>query len=131
MDNFNIDVTSEGTVSLGMALSLAFSRHRTAEGFRIIEEGRTLTDKWRPATLVFYWVKLDKTGYHPLPFKMDAAKATEFAAAWLEQVDYGREPDHDGDNGKGWRVYTEGWGHVDSDYQAIVAVQPAWAMYGK
>jgi hypothetical protein len=27
--------------------------------------------------------------------------------AWLEEVDYGEEPDHDGANGKGWRVYCD------------------------
>lgn len=37
----------------------------------------------------------------------------------------------DGDYECGWRMFTEDWGHVASFHYSIVAVQPAWAMYGK
>jgi hypothetical protein len=66
-----------------------------------------------------------------LPFTLDAAGAADFASRWLAEVDYGNEPDHDGDNGKGWTVYNEAWGHVDGHYSAIIAIAPTWAMYGK
>src|SRR5690349_24893058 len=44
--------------------------------------------------------------------------------AWLAEADYGPQPDHDGDNSKGWRIYNEAWGHVDNLWGAIVAIQP-------
>ena len=62
---------------------------------------------------------------------MTLEQAADFAVGWLEHADYGREPDHGGDNGKGWRLYCEDWGHVDHDHYAFAAVQPVWAMYGK
>lgn len=66
-----------------------------------------------------------------LPFTLDAEGAADFARRWLAEADYGSQPDHDGDNGRGWRVYNEGWGHVDGHRSAIVAITPVWAMYGK
>lgn len=68
----------------------------------------------------------------PLPYPMDCQATTEFVWNWLQQgADYGKQPDHDGDNGKGYRIFNEAWGHVGNDWRAIIAVQPAWAMYGK
>jgi hypothetical protein len=122
MDNFHIDITYEGKEALAQALQLAFRGH-TAIGYT-----SDITH------LVFYWVKPDGGNdkyYQPLPFKIDAKFAAEFASKWLEFVSYPAEPDHDGDNGKGWRVYTEAWGKVDNQYQAIVGVKPCWALYGK
>lgn len=49
----------------------------------------------------------------------------------IAHADYGRQPDHDGDNEKGWRLYNETWGMVGGDHSAFAAVEPAWAMYGK
>lgn len=90
----------------------------------------------KPLRLVFYdnrYRSSDPEGGDQvaLPFTLDAAGTADFAARWLAEADYGREPDHDGDNGRGWRVYNEGWGHVDSHHAAIIAVTPSWAMYGK
>lgn len=66
-----------------------------------------------------------------LPFPLDLNTSISFAWHWLTtSADYGNEPDHDGDNGKGWRVYNENWGRVGSFY-GFVAIKPAWAMYGK
>lgn len=118
MDNFHIDITSEGDAQLREALDIAFGSKRQAIGYQI-----------KGGKLVFFWTEhKDAT---KLPFKMDAKRATDFAVAWLSEADYGEEPDHDGDNGKGWRVYNESWGHVNGLWQAFVAVEPVWAMYGK
>jgi hypothetical protein len=90
----------------------------------------------KPLRLVFYDNRYkssepeggDQTA---LPFTLDAAGAADFAARWLAEADYGKQPDHDGDNGRGWRLYNESWGHVDGHFSAIIAVAPNWAMYGK
>ena len=85
-----------------------------------------------PKRLVFYWASnTHNKDVVELPFKLDSEGATDFALRWLNELDYGKEPDHDGDNSKGWRVYCEGWGQVDGEWGAFLAVAPAWAMYGK
>lgn len=118
MDNFDINLTSEG--DLTKAMEIAFRRD-TAIGYSVGEKG-----------LVFFkYDAKDIIGFTKLPFKLDAAGAADFAKRWLSEQDYGGEPDHDGDNGRGWCLYTEGWGMVGSWHQSIVAVKPAWAMYGK
>lgn len=125
MDNFRIDVIAEGCVTLEAALEIAF-RHNggpTAVGYRVHPE----------KGLVFVWSMGDHRdpGVVAFPFKMDVKGAADFAQRWLAEQNYGRQPDHDGDNGKGWRVYCEGWGRVGDISFAICAVQPQWAMYGK
>lgn len=68
---------------------------------------------------------------HPFPGKGLTQEAVEpFVKAWLESADYGNEPDHDGSNGRSWRFYCEGWGHV-IDYHGFCAIEPQYVMYGK
>ena len=151
MDNFHIDITSEGQAALTTAMSLAFGQYRNAVAYAIREavageaykfddddlqkkHGWMLRQKTRakPKRLIFFWSDYEKVADSvKLPFKLDAAGAADFASRWLAELDYGSEPDHDGDNGKGWRLYCESWGHVDDHSSAFIAVAPAWAMYGK
>lgn len=119
MDNFKFDMTSQGAETLKTALALFNPPSAKVTGYR--------DEKTR---LIFYWSNTSKQAT-PLPFPMTLAQAADFANGWLEHADYGHEPDHDGDNGKGWRLYCESWGHVAGDHYAFVAVEPAWAMYGK
>ena len=120
MDNFRFDMTSEGSETLKAALALFNPPGRKVTGYSE-EPGKKL---------VFYWSNTSPRATK-LPFPMTLEQAADFAIGWLEHADYGREPDHDGDNGKGWRLYCEDWGHVDHDHYAFAAVQPVWAMYGK
>ena len=66
-----------------------------------------------------------------LPFQLKLDAAVEFVHSWLESIDYPPEPDHDGSNHKGFRAFTDSWGHVAGHRYGIVGIQPAWAMYGK
>lgn len=123
MNNFKMDVVSEGDQSLEYAFQIAFGRHSGATHWLVKDN-----------VLGFFWVDPKITGHPAQPFvvRYSAAECADFAKKWLERgADYGREPDHDGDNGKGWHVSTEGWGHVFGSYAGIVKVAPAWAMYGK
>ena len=124
MDNFSFDITTDGNLQgwldccmVQYHKAVGWSSHNDEKGQR----------------LVFYWVappdRVD--GYHPLPSPADSGQICAIAKAWLESVDRGRQPDHDGDNGRGFRLYNEAWGHVDEHYQAFLALSPAWAMYGK
>ena len=67
-----------------------------------------------------------------LPFPLSLEAAIEFLWSWLETAEYGNEPDHDGDNKKGFLVTTGNyWGHVEESHYAFIGVYPEWQMYGK
>ena len=67
-----------------------------------------------------------------LPFALDAEAAVGFLWSYLQTAEYGPQPDHDGDNGKGFIVTTgDFWGHVEGSHYAFVGVYPDWQMYGK
>ncbi len=119
MDNTLINIQSEGRKNFERAMQIAASRWNTTVGFRIYEN-----------KMVLYWTKSDKTIL--LPYEMNIEKITEFAWGWLEATKpTAKEPDHDGDNDKGFHLFTESWGQVFGEYQAYVAIEPIWAMYGK
>ena len=121
-DNFHIDITHVGDIAAAMKIAFAGAAGGKAEGYAVDPK----------KGLVFVWAATDgNKGVITLPFKLDAEGAADFAKRWLAEQCYGQEPDHDGDNGKGWRLYNESWGRVEGYTYGFVAVQPAWAMYGK
>lgn len=144
-DNFHFDLTG---VPLSLSLQIATLHHK-AIGYR--EQVRTRGEKWGvqvPSTeiegfgrmrpkpidvrLILFWS--DQNVHTPInrfPAVMGADELEIVIRAWLNERNYGSQPDHDGDNDKGWRIYNEGWGHVNSEYQAFAAVEPVWLMYGK
>ena len=90
-------------------------------------------DENGPARLLFFWMAPPKVvrGFTNLPFKATDQDIAIITQRWLDEANYGPEPDHDGDNGKGFRLFCEDWGHVDGHPEAFLAVTTAWAMYGK
>lgn len=117
MDNFYVKIVSEGKPHLAVALGLF---NEKCVGFRVDEQKNRI---------ILYKYKSEKMT--PLPFPMQGDALVEFCWGWLQAANYGPQPDHDGDNGKGFACYCEGWGHVDNEHQAYAAIEPAWAMYGK
>lgn len=132
MDNFHIDVTGEKSTALALALELGFHQCHgsTTIGYKLeVGDYRPQTNPPRRPRMILCWYATN--GMLPFPVPLTHGLILPIIEAWLEAVDYGDEPDHDGDNGKGWRVYNEDWGHVGSDPYAFLAIEPAWAMYGK
>lgn len=139
-DNFHIDVIAPGRAALDAAIAVVFQVHRAATHYAVLntpkeddEEGR-LSD--RPgSTLVLYWSDpRDVKGASPLAFPLTLDNASDFVWQWLRgpgQESASPEPDHDGSNGHGWRVFNEAWGHVYGSHYAVCGVQHAWMMYGK
>lgn len=81
-------------------------------------------------TLMLLWT--ESKGAVPLAFPMKIEDAIPFVKGWLSNAgDPGQAHDIDGDLDRGWRVFTESWGHVAGCSYAIVGVQACWAMYGK
>lgn len=126
MDNRRIDVTTQGRKSFGMAMELVFAGAPggKATHFAVLKD----------RGLVLAWSAPGFTAQR-LPYSMTCEQAAEFAWGWLSsdeaRVFLGSEPDYDGDNGAGFRVYNEDWGRVAHDPCAFVAILPVWAMYGK
>lgn len=152
MDNLSIKITAEGAKALAHAIAIIWSNAPGGKAthyaeLRVREKTSYYTDKdgkpyrhhteWVPAgpdekgtpCLVLYWH--ESSNQLKLPFPLDADGAVSFIHSWLKNADYGGEPDHDGDNGRGFYMFTDYWGHVCGNHYAIVGIMPEWAMYGK
>jgi hypothetical protein len=148
MDNRKFDIISNGDEHLALALKIAWANCRggKATHYREVKLSPHIKYYGSPETthhydelkqddvkgtptLILLWHNED--GAMALPYKMDLDESINFVKGWLRNADIGEEPDHDGDNKAGWRVFTKDWGHVFGHRYAICALQPAWAMYGK
>lgn len=121
MDNRRIDISLHGKQSFDLAMQLASISNPKTVGFRIHKNH-----------LVLYWSESTNADYSKLPYVMNVPQVTEFAWGWLNSVEPTQEEqDHDGHNGKGFRVFNEAWGHVFGEWQGYIAITPIWAMFGK
>ena len=81
-------------------------------------------------TLLLSWS--ESKGAMELPYPMRVEDAIPFVKGWLANVgDPGRKPVIDGSLRRGWRVFTEEWGHIAGCSYAVVGIQAHHAMYGK
>lgn len=133
MDNRIFNVNGSGKGMLLDTLKLAFLQ----EGDRTTAKGYSISKKHG---MILYWAERNgKEGYIPFPTKMDASTILEFIWTWLNSdeakeitcVGDDADHNHDGHNSLGWRVFCEGWGHVDGKHGTIVAVKPAYMWHGK
>ncbi|WCK57542.1 hypothetical protein PP175_26110 (plasmid) [Aneurinibacillus sp. Ricciae_BoGa-3] len=129
MDNQVFNVNGRDWDDLASVLKLAFKLSgKKARAFRI--------DKKKG--LVLYWSE-NVTGSTALVAPMDGEQIFPTVKAFLmsekaeiiELDKWDKNLNHDGSNAKGWRVYTEDWGHVNEDHYAFLAITPAYMWYGK
>ena len=85
------------------------------------------------SAMILYWTEPGKhVGAERLPFPITVDGAVNFLWDWLQDVEYEKQPDHDGDNHKGFIVTTgDFWGHCEGAWESILMVTPYWQMYGK
>lgn len=120
MDNKYFEIHSSGKEQFTLAMKIALADHNKVIGYKIDKE----------KGMILYWSKCD--GVIEFPYVMNEQGVIDFVFGWVEATPVGTgRPDHDGDNDKGFRVYCESWGHVGGYWQAFVAIEPIWAMYGK
>lgn len=134
-DNFHFDITG---APLDKSLGIAFGEWNTAVGWAEVDCGERAVGRegiWganqSARRLILFWHKDESGLMIPFPAPLDVAAVKPFIEAWLKAADYGPQPDQDGSNGKGWRVYNETWTHVADSHYAFVAIEPVWIMYGK
>jgi len=89
-----------------------------------------IVDKER-GCLVF--MKYDSApGMTMFPTPLSAERCAEIAFEWVSSQPYPNQPDHDGDNKKGWMIFNNEWGQVDGHgYHSFIAICPTWIMFGK
>lgn len=122
-DNAIFNVNGEGLERLKKVLAVTFE---TFAGYRVHER----------FGLILYSYKCERATMFPVP--ITPSQAAEMAFKWLDTPEAKNIPcegwdsnaDHDGSNEKGWRVYTEDWGHADGDWNCVI-VRPAYMWYGK
>lgn len=147
MDNLRISVGSEGLPALKLVFQLleggykkTFVGYRIAQYAKRMRAGGEFDEREGPKenqqpTIFIYWTKPNSVvglgGFTPFPFEADLDFVAGFIDLWLKQVEYEREPDHDGDNSRGFFAFNEAWGHVNGEHECCLAVQPMWAMHGK
>lgn len=146
MDNRQFDITSEGEKALAMAIRIAWDNAPGGKAvhYKVVKvksdtrywgeptshhSTNSKEDKEGIPTLILFWS--DDKDTIPLPYPLEVEEAIPFINGWLKKAEFGQEPDHDGDNGKGWRVFSDDWGYVAGNRCAILGIQPTWAMYGK
>lgn len=137
MDNrvFNMNGTNDYDDLLEV-LKLAFKhgnfgRERTAKGWVINQNGGFI--------LYSYVSEFDiLVNKFPLPLSAESVypmikQYLEDETAWTDTSfeDWDKDAQHDGHNTKGWRVYCEGWGHIQGHTGAFIAIRPAYMWMGK
>ena len=117
-------IKSEGKFHLELALNLALEDYRGPGPHR--KPGAISHWKVADGALVFGWHSSMKDSV-PLPAPMGKDALIGLVLGWLEGAQYPEEPDHDGDNHKGWHLSTVGY----EDFYATFKVEPYWVEYGK
>lgn len=100
------------------------------ETINLIGNRMTVGYRVHENAIILYWAKSENM--IPFPYEMEVKEVTQFVGGWLAKTKPNYpQPDHDGDNEQGFRIYNEGWGHVGGQWEAFIAITPIWAMYGK
>lgn len=138
MDNRIFNVNGKGDEFLLKTLELAFLQQGGYTAARA--RGWSFTKKHG---LILHWhvsePRSSANEVHRFPGELTAVQCLPFVSAWLESpeaktvetLDQDSDYDHDGSNGRGWRVFCEAWGHVNNDSYAFIAIKPAYMWYGK
>lgn len=126
MDNRVFNINGESKAQLLQTIILALDGAEV-DYYKITKKG-----------FVIYWSNTDTKDVIKLPVSHTADMISEVIFKWLldsepENFDiseWDSNANHDGHNGRGWRVYTEDWGQL-GEWQTKVAVLPVWLWYGK
>jgi|GEM_PF-4938587 len=135
MDNFKLDVQSEGEDQLYQALRIAFDRLH----YDVKAVGYTLSEEYGLVFHKYHYNVPEKMGtWNELPFKADAKFCAIMAWNWLQTLSQDdkfaklpRTQSFDGSTAPGWRVYTDDWGQINGCPSAFVGVLYKIALYGK
>lgn len=118
-DSLHFDLTG---VPLAQCFDIAFTAAPKQQAAGWLESD---TENGHPRLTLFWTDNHIDIARFPAPLGAEAA--VHVVAAWLDQVKYGPRPNTDGSTKKGWRVCSPGF----QPWQAFVAIEPVWLVYGK
>lgn len=124
MDNFDVSVTGKGKELLRSVLAIAMIDYHHVLAY--MEDDSPGNPGTRRLHLYWYYDENNNSIKLPYPFNID--QCIEFVWGWLQNADYGPEPDINGSCSKGWKIGGSkggGWSHV------IFTVEPVWAEHHK
>lgn len=123
MDNFRILVIHKNYQELALTLRIAFDTRGNATHYVIHPEKGFVLCRHEDLHL--------KT--HPFPIPLTSETAADMVYGWLTSLATYPSEDIDSDVSyeRGWEAYNEDWGHILGSDAAIIAVKPAWILYGK
>jgi len=137
MDNRIISIQSEGRHDFNLGFQLMFGKSAKLKATHYFEHpSKGFILLWNE----YKWRFEQPTGISnilsasKLPYAMGWEAASDLAWGWLqerEEDEYQEYLDHDGSDGKGFRIYNEQWGHVADCSYAILGLIPVHAWYGK
>lgn len=123
---FNVNGDSESRLKDTLRLAL---NGRNVDGYKFIQS---------KGLVLYSYISSSNRDAVKFPAPLNADEVTSIVSKWLKGDEaktvhcsgWDANADHDGDNELGWRVYTEDWGHIEGEWDAI-AIRPAWMWYGK
>ena len=127
-DNAVFNVNGKSESRLRDALSLALNGG-TVAAYKFIQS---------KGLVLYSYASSGNNGVVKFPTPLSANEVSGIVIKWLQSEEaksvpcegWDADADHDGDNEIGWRVYTEDWGHVEGEWDAL-AIKPAYMWYGK
>lgn len=133
-DNFQVSVAGDSYEQFSMAIDLIWNEQPYRKAYHYY-----INDEHVPShsRIVLIWtedVSIPHSRYkiQSLPYPLDKVAGKAFLWNWLQQARYPEQPDHDGDNEKGFYISNgDFWGHVDGRWDTILEVLTDWQMYGK
>lgn len=133
-DNRLFNINGKSEEALLRTLELAFMIH----GNHTVAESWVM-DKEKGLILLWYYRDDDSPRSNPFPAPLTATEVLPAVLAYLKSKEAGliqlerweQDIDQDGENGPGWRVYLEDWGHVGNISCAICAIKRVFLWYGK
>lgn len=131
-DNYLIDIVCDRKETFDLAFALVASMHYSLSTIGIIG----WTEKKGALLLFTNMLDSDKPKVTLFPSRLSIQAAAEIAWNWLSTREYPQEPDQDGSNKKGYRIFTNSepddiWYQPMGMFGALLAVKPEWCMYGK
>jgi hypothetical protein len=127
-DNVIFNINGEGVEKLIATLKLAVGKGTLAGWMFVKAKGLVLYSYIGSGNKDANKFPTPLTAESVAPMVFDWLKSEEAKGVPMEGWD--ADSDHDGSNELGWRVYTEDWGHVNGEWNAI-AIKPAYMWYGK
>jgi hypothetical protein len=123
-DNLFFEIRSCGKKPLECAVQIAYDGASGGKATHYVER-----EVDGVSTLILLWH--EERGAIKLPFPLTVDKAADFVQGWLDNCPKPKEPDHDGDNNPGFRIFVDSWGQVNDWTYSFMGVEFHWQMYGK